>query len=158
MDFTNGLQWMQSAAFGASITQPYTVYWAGEISSGAGATDGITVTDRMLILRSGAVCYLHAGAYGCVSTTSPATKHIWCGIINGASSKWYVDKYATAEVTGDAGSHVLTGLTVGAFYDGTNCAVGSTAELIIYTGSHSQANRQSVTEYMGTRYGVTITA
>jgi hypothetical protein len=156
-DFTVG-DFLQTPSLGAAQTQPYTLYICFLASAGTFVTDGLDATHRVIPLISGGTLYLHAGAYGVQSTTNPNAKHVWCGVVNGGSSAWYVDKYNTTEDTGDAGAHTFSGLTIGAGWDGGSGVTASIPEIAIFAGSHSSGNRQSMMEYMGTRYGVTITA
>lgn len=86
-----------------------------------------------------------------------SAKHIYVVDRNGASSAVYQDGI-TALTTGAAGSGVPADLRIGAFNGtGTLPANGKIAEWISYTRILTTLERTQIMNYLGTRYGVTVT-
>lgn len=79
-------------------------------------------------------------------------------IVNGASSKLYVDTKTAAAITCDA--HSASGaLRVGNYVGGASTLftlAGPVARILIYSGAMSDANVQAVMTALGAMYGITI--
>lgn len=79
-----------------------------------------------------------------------------CNVYNGASSATYVNTYNTTLATGNAGTTTITSLGFG--NAASQPALWRMGETLIYTSAHNSTNRQNVMQYLGAKYGVTITA
>lgn len=163
LSFDSG-DYMVSGTWSSSLAQPATHYLVGSTAvNGAAdplATDGIDASNRQSIsglIGTGKWTIYAGSAAVTVPTTTTVAKHVVCASFAGVSSAVYVDTYSAAEVSATPGTHSLTGVTVGARYSGSNQWAGKIAELIIYSGTHTEEQRRVVMQYLGTKYGITIT-
>ena len=79
-------------------------------------------------------------------------------VINGASSSIYISAQ-TADVTADAGTNALAGITVGSAFDQTSDPLnGKVAEVMLYSRALSASERLSILRYSSTRYGTAVGA
>lgn len=151
--------YLQSGAFTESA-QPHTIFITCQTSSGANRNvfDGIGAgTSRHTTYFNGTAAggFLYAGAVLNVSTIG--TSWFTAAIVwNGASTTMYKNGGA-AFVTGDAGSNTLTGITIGARYDGLEPWTGDIAEVIVYTAQLTNSNINDVGNYLGTKYAIAWT-
>lgn len=81
--------------------------------------------------------------------------HIFVIEWNDTASKLLVDGGAAA--AGNAGNHSLTGITLGAKYDGTAPGEITVAELIVYDGLLSFTDQDTIGNELATRYDLTWT-
>jgi trimeric autotransporter adhesin len=83
--------------------------------------------------------------------------HVVEGLANGTSSSIGVDS-SNVNFTGDAGTNAQTGLRVGAQYSGDVNTIyqGDIFEVIIYAGALNSTDRTAVRQYLGTKYGITV--
>ena len=81
---------------------------------------------------------------------------VWSGTFNGSSSVLY--RNGTSLGTGNAGGASLAGLSVGGLSTsgqyGYDLAHIQVAEILLYNGTMSVANRQAVTDWLNQKYGL----
>src|SRR3546814_8815856 len=73
------------------------------------------------------------------------------GYFNGASSS--LRGNSVVEASGDAGTQTLTGISVGARWDGAHFLNGDIAEIILVSGELTEADRVYLAIYAAQRYG-----
>lgn len=157
----DGGDWVRGA-FGTTLTQPTTIYSVWESTGTTGAVyDGDGAGNRNLLFLRLTNAEIRPGAESQVicGTFVQDTVYASCVIYNGASSAGYTkSNFATAEATGNMGSQVLDGMTVGAFYDDSNRLTGYVGEVILFAGAHDASARKLVGDYLTARYtGLTVT-
>lgn len=154
-----------------ACASPFTMFVVGTGGTGTGdkcpfqlwdGTNGKTAE----FLNNGTSTYLYIDG---ISTLSAA--HAWttpavvCGVANGVSSALYISSI-TATATGTAGT-MTTGVddyfligtnnSYSRYWAGTGTGVsGKIAAILVYKGALSTADRTAVTNWLGTRYGITI--
>ena len=158
----DGGDWVQGA-FGATLSQPLTVYAVFEPTSLATQRyifDGDDASNRVALYTDTTPNYgVHAPTARTGGTPTLAI-HAACFTANGASSALRVDNFAGAAITlsGDPGTAGLDGLTVGARYLQNINWQGYIWEIILYSGAHNAATRKLVGDYLTARYtGLTVT-
>jgi hypothetical protein len=87
------------------------------------------------------------------SSAWPMPFTVMSAVFNGGSGS-NVWENETSKVSGTAGSASFGGLTVGALDDGTLPAQIDVAEILMYTGALSDANRLLVIRYLNAKYAV----
>lgn len=154
-----------------ACASPFTMFVVGTAGTGAGDKcpfqlwDGATAKTAEF-LNNGTTTYLYIDGVTTLNTAHTwTTPEVVCGVANGASSALYISSI-TATATGTAGT-MTTGaddyFLIGAnnaysrYWSGTGGgAVGKIAAILVYKGALSTADRTSVTNWLGTRYGITI--
>lgn len=150
-----------SGTFSVDFTQPTTHFFVGNTSKAntAQAYDGNDGSFRQTIWcdPSGNVA-LYSGAV--LSTALPFNvPRIVCGEFNGVNSKIFVSS-KTAAVTGNAGSLKLQTISLGSSGSHIN-TWGSTGKIVylgIVNGILSSTVRNIYLDYLGNKYGITISA
>jgi hypothetical protein len=154
------------APFASAVTQPFTVFVVGQIVGNNGATsgdyffDGAGGTNRVAIaLDSSHKLSYYAGGVDFVnsSTLGFGSYHIYEVVFNGSSSTLYQD--GTSQVTGSAGSGGIgtNGLLLGARFSGTFGLNGNIADMQIYSGTVSDAQRNAIGAGLESTYGISGT-
>lgn len=158
-----------TAAFGAELTQPNTIFVVAKAAAVGDALAHWMITglagasgrnDIFLQGDPSSVYTLYAGASLAAAAASNTNWHTYSGIFNGASSKGRLDGGAVLTgLDGDAGSQTLAGITIGAEFDqASDPWSGYIAEVIVYNASLSAANHDIVGRYLAAKYGLTWTA
>lgn len=151
-------QYLVSGTWAAPLTQPITAYAVGNIP-GAGTYflfDGIDSTNRVGLAALTGNLSVYAGSF-LGSGVSNTSKHVLCATLNGASSSIYVDAYTTAAATGNAGTKQMNGIAIGNSYNfTTSFAGGKLAEVVLFTGAHTLAQRELMAKYLGQKYGIAV--
>jgi hypothetical protein len=145
-------------AFSSALSQPNTVFvvWQTNTKGTQFAIDGINNNDRHGIFQGtfgGNNVAFHAGSTQSYAKDTPFEQAIiTSALFNGANSE--VWENGESKLTGDVGSHSLTGLTIGArqgnaffFLD------GDIAEIIIYDRALTVNERVKVESYLTEKYG-----
>lgn len=146
-----------------ALVQPTTVFIVGKKANTTQHgyfVDGITATglilsDNNAVPVSSSVWRLYAGSGVETAITIDTSFHVFGGIANGASSLISVDGATTS---GNAGASNANGITLGSI--GSQDAAflnGDLAEVVIYDSALSDANRNKVESYLGTKYGIAVT-
>jgi hypothetical protein len=145
----------------ASITtsQPASMFVVCEFDSTSGykwLIDGNNVTDRQAVFQAETKASIFAGTeVASTSGTINLNPQIWAATFDGASSSLRID--GQVAVSGDAGTNVLTGLNVGAYYtQGTYFLDGAVAEIIIVDGSLTAQQIADTETYLAAKWGITI--
>jgi len=142
-------------------TQALTIYTVGA----RGATgalrfffDGLASPDRInLVGDDPAALVIAAGGAGVTDTLAASTPAAICCVIDGASSATYVNVIGTASATGDAGTAVVAGLTLGNRFALDFGLSADLADLIVYDGAHDATTRgQLMGDYIATRYALPV--
>jgi hypothetical protein len=151
------------AVLGSEITQPYTIWMVG---SGAPATDAVRYP--LLSVNStnlSGICYsLNAVVMGIKSgTLKEGTARlidnvpgIYEMVVNGATSTLKTNGYTS--VSGDAGSSTMSRLAIGVTGDGSTRFIpqASYAEIIVFEGALSDADRADMISYLTNRYSLSM--
>lgn len=150
--------YMITGTWAAALAQPatwYLVYKGGTTAGHRAVIDGIAAGNRHTVqnLTGTGVPFLFAGASVDAATNKASARTYLAAVVNGASSAIYVDNFTTAEGSGNAGAHSLTGLTIGSNYLFGNGLDGDVAELLAYSVAHDATARAEVLAYLQGRYG-----
>jgi hypothetical protein len=97
---------------------------------------------------------INGGTADLIGPVRDGNFRILTGVFNGASSTIIAN--GSRWSTGNAGTHTLTGLTIGAAYDASNCLNGDIAELIVYNATLTTAQRKRVERYLSKKWGVAL--
>lgn len=116
--------------------------------------DGLTSFTAFYKRASATTFELYAGTSLTTSASTPATKHVHYLKFAGASSLVRVD--GTQVASGNAGSTNASGLAIGGAGGGTEYANVDVAEILLFNGVLSDANRNAVEAYLGSEYGITV--
>lgn len=159
---------MHSGTWSSALAQAFTVYVAGNVTAVSGSTMFFfnSSSDKAWVISrdngaSGPQSSLAMYAGTTLATNSLSapqlnSKSLMCAVFNGASSSGYVNSLATTYCTGQVGSVGVTDAIVGAYAGGGLALTGKIAEIIVYSGGHSLADRTSVLTYLSSRYAVTL--
>lgn len=138
------------------LPQPLTVYAVLEATSIAGVQrtifDGVDGTNRVRAFTVSTTSRTVNAGTALTGSTPTTSMEAWAVVYNGASSALYVANFATAALSGAAGSNAMGGLTVGADVAGGNAFVGYIWELLLYSGAHDAATRAQIAGYLNARY------
>lgn len=154
---------LKSAAFSSNPATPYSVVVIGIRTATGGPgyfTDGITSSARNIVASNGSNWGFYAGtAWIDFAVAHGTAAHLWTvTAIDGStgSEKGYLD--GTLKVTSNAGSHVLTGITLGAKYNiSANRLTGSIAFAGIYEGDFAaDSNYAAFKTWVASHYGITV--
>lgn len=152
------------ATFAGALTQPTTIYLVWEVTAIMGVQvllDGNDGTNRNFIYATATGPAVRAGAPTELAGGAPSAGQIYatCFVVNGASSALYGrSNFVTAGATGNAGTAVLDGLTLGASNASTLRLTGYEWEAIGYSGAHDAATRKQIGDYLTSHYpSLTVT-
>lgn len=145
---------MATSAF-TELPQPNTIWIV--IKSGVGNAfqswcDGILINKRHVAghpLTSGNAGLFAGTGFGAADTDTAI--NVWCGIFNTASSTLY--KNGVSFATGNAGSHGLTGVTLGNSYDGSLATAKDICEYVLKTGVASAGELSAMQAYLKAKWG-----
>lgn len=163
VSFNGTTNWMFGGSLGSPLAQPCTIYAVGQIAAASfGYMVGgqVTPAARVSVVQdTGNVWSLFGGgavfADAVVTTVNP---NVICGVYNnGSASQIYVNDYAAASGTATLGTNSLSLITLGGLDNSgalTAPMNGKIAEVIMYSGAHSSAQRQSVMAYLKSRYAL----
>lgn len=134
-------------------TNSATVYWrsnAGNFTDSAGFYMPSTRLGSILCLDS-------AQAITCGSAVAIGT-YVCCAVYNGSSSALYFNNSTTPTASspsqGGMDANGCSVMTMGSF--GAGAAYTWTSQ-ICYRGAHSQPVRQHIMQWLGVKYGITVT-
>jgi|GEM_PF-3453669 len=161
---TASSQELVSGTWAASLAEPETIFFVGHQIASASPyvfTDDALTTNLRLMDNNGGGQVLRAYAGASLnSAVSCAAPFVSAVEFNGATSKIYMSAI-TATVSGSTGVAPANraGLRLGVQGGGGGQYLnGKIAEVIIYGSVLSLSDRTAVTNYLGTRYGITIGA
>lgn len=149
-----------SGAWSSAPAQPLTMYMAmrGGSQSNQYITDGKAGRGLIQMIDAGGKAAFYAGSTVSSTISLISTSAILCGVFNGASSSGYVSHYSNSDASGNFGTNTFDGITVGCGFNAANFFGGNIAEILVYGAAHSAAQRQTVVQYLGTKYGVSVSA
>ena len=149
-----------SGTWAAAPTQPLTMYMAmrGGTQSNQYITDGKAGRGLIQQIDAGGKAAFYAGSTVSSTISLLSTSAILCGVYNGASSSGYVNHYSSADASGNFGTNTFDGITVGCGFNAANFFGGNVAEILVYAAAHSAGQRQVVMQYLGAKYGISVTA
>lgn len=154
-----GSQKMATGTWSAALTQAFTLMLVGRSLSNVGsnyALDNLSDPTQCAVNSS-------AGTLQAFATTilAPANDPLLASIIfvefNGASGKIYVNAH-TASATGAIGAAGLQGLSIGNYAGGGAFANWDIAEIALWSGVVSAADRSLLEAYASARYAITVGA
>jgi hypothetical protein len=144
----------QTLANGTFATpNPSTAYFAAAFSVATG-THGVfsdSAGTQIGALITGGNDEITAGAFLATSGGASTSAAVWCAAFNGATSALYINSSSAAVASGNAGTNTGTSLSVGGSV-GLGYMQGQIAELFIFSGAHTAAQRQQMMLYLGSRY------
>jgi len=156
LDFDGSSDYLQGA-FGATLTQPNTIFMVFDLESYGGTMflyDGIDASNRHTVYRSSSIYRAFAGVdQG--GGTFDADPHISRAVFNGSASSLHIDGSSNI-ATSDFGSQSLTGLTLGARYSAANFFSGAIAEVIVVDGTLTAQQIADTETYLADKWGITL--
>jgi hypothetical protein len=158
MHFTGGAMRMVSGTI-ASQVQPLNLFLVGRCTrdGAAGNTnpdfcDGLVGAGGRLLLQrtfSTTNWTINAGS-SVAGGTGNASPHLFYFLASGASSALRIDR--AASFTGSANTNAITGLIIGALQAGTSGLRGDIAEIMVYQGTLTTAQRDIIEGYLADKY------
>lgn len=156
--FDGSNDFMKTAAFGAALSQPTTIFTVGKAVGTAVAQtfhDGIAVGNRHLLQKTTTPQWLSNAGSSISGGTADDSFHVFSSVYDGANSAVYRD--GTLVASGNAGAHTLTGVIIGARYDETAQRLnGDIAELIVVNRLMTNQERKQVSRYLGQKYALSV--
>jgi hypothetical protein len=146
-------------AFGATLSQPVTIYAVVKTGTGSGvwqcAYAGTNATEYLSLWRDNANKPL-IGAYNttfsATNTISATNAFIITSTYNTSSSRIRVN--GSLDGSGTVGSAGTTGINVGSNHDGTSPFTGYALEIIIYAEAHDDAEIANVEAWLDNKWNV----
>jgi hypothetical protein len=153
---------LRTPLWAAGITVPQTIYAVCEVNTYPGGFgflyDGYDTVNRCGAgIISLTQMWLFTTGLGTPTTVNITVPVVLCVQFNGTSTRIYRNTSGSYFGGGTLGTSTLTGMTLAAYPGGgynTNTVI---AELLIYTGSHSDSDISSTMLALGAKYGITIT-
>ena len=148
---------LQSAAFGAALTQPNTVFIVykitGDISDLEYVFDGYTALRSAFGFYSGnfrlrTTAILYGGA-------TNANDNIHTALFNGASSEYWINGISVG--SGNVGVRELNGIILGSDSIYGDNADAEIMEVIIYNADISDVDRVKIEGYLSKKYDIPVT-
>lgn len=136
----------------SAISQPTTTFYIGFGEAGARTHfDGIVSSARHTMYGP-ATTYMYAGGVISAGLSSQAFA-LWCIIWDGASSK--VWRGGGSGITGDLGTHTLTGLTIGNRFANSESCGGDVAAVLFAAGSLAVTDINTIANSLADKYNLT---
>jgi len=146
-----------SVDFGATISQSNTIIVVGQYNTTAGSmymVDGYDSLNRQALLYTGSKFSMFSGSSFVGTATNDTEANIHMGEFNGATSKIYQNNKLIT--TGNAGSHDLTGLTVGSAYNPALFSQGAIYDLIVYNRILEDEERRQIHGHLSEKWNIRI--
>ena len=145
----------------SDIAQPTTLFIVYSISANTGTyqriIDGTVSGKRQNLYWYNNKIGENAGSSLEYNKTIPFSHLILSVLCNGASSQIWGN--GTSQVSGNAGTQVLNGMSIGSYYDGSvQHFNGDIAEIVYYSSALSTTDRQKVEKYLSDKYGIAVAA
>lgn len=150
---------LSTSQWTSAITSPYTVYIVGD-STASNASNQRWLNNVSAGADSSILLY-HGNSTQVLATTgiTPTTGNavyadpvVVCSVVNGASSALY-NKDATNSIGTGTESTALTGLKIGGNFASSACFYGRIATILVYSGAHDAATRDTIMSWLKARYG-----
>jgi len=146
--------YLQSALFGAPLTQPNTIFILYKIIGDLGHTeyifDSISVADQAFVLN-GNLFRIYA-AVALDDGAADANDNIHCGEFNGLVSNYWINGINVA--AGNVGVLALDGITLGALGNFTSNADCEIMEVFGYNCLLTVAERAALDAYLTSKWGL----
>ena len=149
---------------GGAIAQPFTVFGVTKRNSWV-AND---FTSRTFIDDSaGVLCLMYARNnddpdkwaihYGALQqgNATNGNWNIWTVLANGATGQLWHN--GISQVVGNVGANAMAGITVFNNFAGAQAWDGDATEILVYSANPSNADKNQIGQYLGTRYGLAYT-
>ena len=150
---------LQSAAFGAALSQPTTIFIAYKVTGGLMTTQYIfdgTTGDRQVFYRHAGSFKIFAGVGAIVGRAENVNDNIHVGEFNGANSNYWIN--GILDVTGNPGANSLNGITLGSRGDiSTRFTDIELMEVIVFGDEISAFDRDKITGYLSNKWDITAT-
>ena len=145
---------LQSAAFGAALAQPNTVFIVTKMTGGDEyAIDGVTTLTQIIASVAGNF-RIYAGAW-LIDGVSNTNYNIHCGLFNGVNSNHWVNGVSGG--IGNAGTRGLDGITLGTRGDLGSPSDVEIKEVIVFGADISDVDRDKITGYLANKWDITAT-
>jgi hypothetical protein len=134
-----------------TLAQPLTVYFVGQAVTANASTflfDGATSTRCVIYI--GATMFA-GGEFSATNAGSVYSSHVISALYNGASSSIRLNGITT---TGNPGTSGFGGIRISSRNTGSDGYPGHICELLIYSGAHTDAQRQAIEGYLTWKWGV----
>lgn len=149
-------------SFGETVNQPVTIFvvWKKSATQQQTLFDGINSTGQMSFGYPYGVTQdlaIYAGGVGVgLAYSKTITSNLTVSsLVFDATSKVF-DNGVSKGSSNLVGSHSIGGLTIGSMYDFTRSFNGDIVEFILYNSNLSDANRQSIENYLMNKYAPSI--
>ena len=150
-------QFLQSAAFGAALTQPNTVFVVAKYLVTTGTPvifDNIPADPVTIYIGSGN--FRIFADVELVNGTANTNDNIHTALFNGVTSEYWINGISGA--SGNVGAQNLDGITLGAARGGAgNFADCEIMEVIVYNASISAVDRDKITGYLSNKWDISAT-
>ena len=152
----NGSSNYMKVLFSEVYSQPTTLFHVHKINT---ANTNQFIIDRhssfhYLFFKGNASASVAMNAGSSLESTLdvPYNYHLFSNVFNGASSQFFINNILVS--SGNTGNNSVNGLTLGARYSNNNFAAVDFAEIIFYNSLLSDPQRQSVENYLITKYAL----
>jgi len=166
---TTSTGFLRSSAFTTAPTQPYTIYSCQFQTSGTTGVQQVAYDGRgntgtadrseLTTTAGSGVAKFFAGATLSSGVSMTGIVTIVCCVVNGSSGKILVNKYSSADASGNVGTQTISGVTLCNAGPGSTVWQGDFAEYIIYSGAHSVNGAEVqllIRDYMSPRYARSV--
>jgi hypothetical protein len=159
--FDGRSSYLQTTSFPTPLQQPYTIFivyqWLANPSATNVVYDGIDAINRTFLENNNGQTPPPYVGFNCGSSVSTGvtTNSVWNTLefqANGAASSFSFNGGPDVTIPGNPGTNRLSGLTLGARYDGAKCASVSIAEIIVVNGLPTNTEAQ-IFSYLKSRWG-----
>jgi len=146
----------------ATLAQPFTVFAvaaedATQIADGAYRLilSSFLGTNDMEVGKSNGNNFYMYGGTALSDGAMNANWTIWTTVFNGLSSGMYLS--GVLAISGQAGAANIQCITIGGYKTGSFLFKGDIAEILIYPGALSTADKNQVGQYLSKKYAITYT-
>ena len=149
-----------TSTFGSAVNQPYMIFSVAKNTDATYADHKILIDGIASDKRGCIFAYQTAGSLAMVagatlnsSTAVGTATTLLTALYNSTGSKLWRNGGAVEIASGDAGNQALTGITLGARYDGTFNWTGPSFDHLILNGDDT-ALKSAIETFFNTKYGV----
>ena len=148
---------LQSAAFGAALTQPNTIFIVYKLTGALISLMFIfdDITGAQVAFYTQGELFKMATNVALSDGATNANDNIHAGLFNGASSEYWINGISV--VSGNAGTKSLSGITLGCQFDLLWFADAEICEVIGYNADISATDRDIITAYLADKWNITAT-
>jgi len=158
LDFNGTSDFMTSSFAGGVISQQNQIYVVAKNDTGTGwgyICDGIDATDRSYsLIRVTSDFFVMGAGADLTGTIADTYGHVFSLDYNSTTSEFFID--GTSDITGDASTGGLAGLTIGARYTDVRWWNGQICEIVVIDGALSLADQQNMEGYLAWKWGLEV--